>query len=209
MFTVTRILSKAAPKAAKAAAVTGNHEPLVKLFGIHARYANAAYTAASKKGSLDKVEVELQSLKETATKNATLKGFMANPTIPRNQKEKVMADLLDGKMSDVTCNLMSALAGNARLNETVKVVDAYTELMKAKRGEVDAVVTSAEPLSAAQAKAVSEALSTQVGKDKKIVMTMNVDASILGGLQIQIGDKFMDLSAGEQINNISRGLGGN
>jgi len=33
------------------------HQPLIKLFGIPARYANAAYSAASKTNSLDKVEV--------------------------------------------------------------------------------------------------------------------------------------------------------
>ena len=39
-------------------------EPPVKLFGIPARYANAAYIAASKQGVLDKVETELLGFKQ-------------------------------------------------------------------------------------------------------------------------------------------------
>jgi F0F1-type ATP synthase delta subunit len=43
--------------------------------------------------------------------------------------------MLDGKMSDITVNLMTALAGNARLQQTAAVVDAYSTLMKASRGK--------------------------------------------------------------------------
>ena len=38
--------------------------PPVKLFGVHARYANATYTAASKAGNLAAVETELLGFKE-------------------------------------------------------------------------------------------------------------------------------------------------
>ena len=207
-----QLSSKAAPKAAAAAAAPkidpAAHIPAVKLFGIPARYANAAYSAASKSGSLDKVEAELQAIKNIATKNAGFKSFLQNPTLARADKVKTMASLLDGKMGDVTCNLMATLAGNARLAETVKVVDAFAELMKAKRGEVDAIITSAEPLSKATADAVSAALIAQVGKDKKVILQMKVDPTLLGGLQVMIGDKFLDLSVSSKINNIKKTLGG-
>jgi len=76
--------------------------------------------------------------------------------------------------------------------------------MNAKRGEVEATITSADPLTKAQLDAVTQAMKTQVAKGKKVVLSTQVDPTILGGLQIQIGDKFLDLSVGSKIDEISR-----
>ena len=112
--------------------------------------------------------------------------------------------MMKGKVSSVTLNLMLTLAGNARLSETGKIVDTFTQLMKAKRGEVDATITSADPLTKAQITAIEAAMMSQVGAGKKVILSAMVDPTILGGLQVQIGDQFLDLSVGSKIDSISR-----
>merc|ERR1719384_2221928 len=109
-----------------------------------------------------------------------------------------------GKVSDVTLNLMTTLAGNARLPLTSKIIDTYSELMKAKRGEVEATIISADPLTKAQLDTVALAMKSQVGKGKKVILSTEVDPGIIGGLQVQIGDQFLDLSVGSKIDSISR-----
>mmetsp|Transcript_1411 Transcript_1411/g.2462 ORF Transcript_1411/g.2462 Transcript_1411/m.2462 type:complete len:231 (-) Transcript_1411:70-762(-) len=198
----------AAPKAAAAASGSDlAHQPELKLFGIHARYATATYVAASKAGSLDKVETELLAIESTTKSNPTFSNFLNDPTVAPAEKEAQINSIFGDKMSDITVNLMSALAGNARLSETDKVVSAYSELMKAKRGEVAAVITSAAPLSAAVADQVTAALKSKVG-DAKVVLSMEVDPSIMGGLQVQIGDEFVDLSVASRIDAVSRTING-
>jgi len=49
---------------------------------------------------------------------------------------------------------MVTMAANARIGEAGKVADAFSELMKAKRGEMDAIVTSAVALNKTQLKKV-------------------------------------------------------
>jgi F0F1-type ATP synthase delta subunit len=39
------------------------------------------------------------------------------------------------------------------------------------------------------------------------MLTMVVDESILGGLQVQIGDQFMDLSVSSKINALGKTVG--
>ena len=92
----------------------------------------------------------------------------------------------------MTLNLMTTLAGNARLSSVGGITDDYVRLMKARRGEVEATITSAEPLTKAQSAAVSEAMTGQFPKGAKVVLKTTVDPAILRGLQIQIGDKFLD-----------------
>uniref|UniRef100_A0A7S2HDJ6 ATP synthase subunit 5, mitochondrial n=1 Tax=Helicotheca tamesis TaxID=374047 RepID=A0A7S2HDJ6_9STRA len=180
------------------------HKPPIDLYGLHARYANAAYVAASKSSTLDAVESELLAIKASATSSPAFKTFLENPLISRDEKEAQVKDMLAAKVSPVTLNLMSTLAGNARLAETPKIVDSYVQLMKAKRGEVEATIISADPLTKAQTEAVAAAMKNQVGEGKTVVLSTEVDPSILGGLQVQIGDQFLDLSVGSKIDAVSR-----
>jgi len=140
----------------------------------------------------------------TATNSETFKAFLDNPLISRDAKEKTVNDMLGDKVSNITLNLMLTLAGNARLADTPKIIETYSELMKAKRGEVEATITSAEPLTKTQTDAVASAMKTQVGEGKTVILSTKVDPSILGGLQVQIGDQFLDLSVGSKIDSISR-----
>jgi len=190
--------------ATDAATTAQQHRPLIQIHGLHARYANATYTAASKASLLPKVEEELLAIQDVAHKSPAFQAFLDNPLISRDKKEIRITDLLGDKVTHVTLNLMCTLAGNARLPLTSKIVDTYGKLMNAKRGEVEATITSADPLTKAQLDAVTQAMKTQVAKGKKVVLSTQVDPTILGGLQIQIGDKFLDLSVGSKIDEISR-----
>jgi F-type H+-transporting ATPase subunit O len=108
------------------------------------------------------------------------------------------------QLSPITRNLLITMAGNARLAELPKVVSTFTQLMKAKRGQVDAKIISAEPLSAAMLKEVQTAMQSQVAAGKTVIIEQVTDPSIVGGLQVQIGDQFLDLSIKSRIDDIAR-----
>ena len=59
------------------------HRPVIDIYGIHARYANATYIAASKAGTLDTVEAELNAIAKSAGASPAFKGFLENPLIAR------------------------------------------------------------------------------------------------------------------------------
>ena len=50
-----------------------------------------------------------------------------------------------------------------------------------------------------QTDAITAALKTQTGKDKKVSLSTVVNPDILGGIQVSIGDQFLDLSAAGKI----------
>mmetsp|Transcript_4871 Transcript_4871/g.10764 ORF Transcript_4871/g.10764 Transcript_4871/m.10764 type:complete len:214 (+) Transcript_4871:117-758(+) len=192
-------------KATRAMSTAANpHKPPLDLYGLPARYANATYIAASKSSSLPAVEAELLAIRATAASSSSFKSFLENPLISRDAKTKQIQEMLGDKFSPVTVNLMTTLAGNARLSAINPIVDDYVKLMKAKRGEVEATIISAEPLTKTQTEAVANAMKGQFPEGAKVVLSSKVDPAILGGLQIQIGDKFLDLSVGSRIEEVSR-----
>ncbi|CAJ1954683.1 unnamed protein product [Cylindrotheca closterium] len=201
--------SRASSMAIRRVAVRGfaseaSHKPVIQIYGIHARYANATYMAASKAGVLEKVEGELAGLAKSAEESAAFAGFLENPMIPRDEKSKQIEDMLKTKVSPITLNLCTTLAGNAKLIDLPKVADTYARLMKAKRGQVDAVIISAEALTSQQSSQIAAAIKASTKDAKEVVITSEVDASIIGGIQVQIGDQFLDLSVKSRIEEISR-----
>ena len=204
---VARTLAPRLAPARRGLAAEAAAEPPVKLFGIHARYASAAYVSAAKGGKTAQVEGELNALAATLAKDQALAGFVKNPTIPRAEKVAAVEKLFDGsKASSITVNTLTTLAANARLGEVDKVIEAYATLMKAERKEVDAVITSATELTAAQTKKISKALEPHLGAGESVTLTTVVDPALLGGLTVQIGDKYLDLSAATKIAAITRSL---
>lgn len=196
----TSLLRKAAARSLSSAAES--HRPVLQLHGLHARYANATYVAASKAGQLDQIESELMGLYEASKKSPQFGAFLENPMISRKDKSAYVSSLEN--LSPVTRNLLVTMAGNARLGDLPKVATTFAQLMKAKRGQVDAKIISAEALSDAQLKEVEKAMQSQVPKGKSVIIEAVTDPSIVGGLQVQIGDQFLDLSVKSRIEEISR-----
>lgn len=80
--------------------------------------------------------------------------------------------------------------------------------MDTARGNVTVTVVSAEQLKKPQAKDVESAVLAMVGKGKKVDLTFQTDPSILGGLQIIVGDKVMDLSVAARVTQLNIDLEG-
>lgn len=180
-----------------------SHKPVLRLHGLAARYANATYAAASKVGKLEVVESELLALQATAEKSLEFRAFLENPLIPRAKKATEVEKMTAGKFTTLTTNLLTTLAGNARLSELTKVTSTFERLMRAKRGEVDAILITAEKLTDKQAKTIADAvMKGRSSENQKVVLKTQVDPTILGGFQVLIGDEFLDLSVKSQVEEI-------
>jgi len=205
MFSSLARNSSRAVKKAVVRTMSTEHQPKIQIYGMAARYANATYVAASKSGCLEKVEGELAGLSKAAEESPAFAGFLDNPLISRDDKAAQIEGILSEKrVSSVTTNLCATMAGNARLSELPKVADVYAKLMKAKRGEVDAVITSADALTTRETNAIAAAIKQTSSGANEVVISSKVDPSIIGGIQIQIGDQFLDLSIKSKIEEISR-----
>ncbi|KAJ3083943.1 F1 complex, OSCP/delta subunit of ATPase [Rhizoclosmatium globosum] len=179
----------------------------VVLHGIDGRYATALYSAASKKNVLDTVESELNKIGNVIEKDARLQTFLETPIIDRAaKKEGVSQVLAAGRYSDLTTNFFQVLAENGRLDQTKKVVAAFQQLMTAHRGEVAVTVTSTKELDARVFRQLKDILqkSNLLEKNQKLVLSNKIDASIIGGLVIEVGDKTIDLSVSSKVAKLDR-----
>ncbi|KAH8337363.1 hypothetical protein KR059_008414, partial [Drosophila kikkawai] len=182
------------------AAASAPVKPPVQVFGLEGRYATALYSAASKLSQLDQVEKDLTALQATIKGDKKLREYVTSPII----NKKVMATALKEaseklRFAPATANLLGLLADNGRLKKLDTVINAYKTIMAAHRGEVVCEVVSAKPLDASQSKQLEGALKSFLKGNQSLKITSRVDPSIIGGLIVSIGDKYVDMSIASKV----------
>lgn len=175
-------------------------KPPLAVFGIEGRYANALYSAASKEKKLDAVEKELIKFRGLMEQDKRLAQFIENPLVNKLVKRDALQDALKKQQfSSLTVNLIGALAENGRAAYMRPVMAAFTRIMGAVRGEVPCEVVTAKPLDPAMEKELESALQSFLKKGEVLVLTKKVDPSIMGGMLVSIGDKFVDMSIATKV----------
>ena len=84
------------------------------------------------------------------------------------------------------------------------MLKAFQDELAARRGDVTAVVTSAQPLTADQAAKIEAALSAKYGA--KIRMEQVVDPSLLGGMTVRVGSTMVDSSLSNKLTRMKAAL---
>jgi F-type H+-transporting ATPase subunit delta len=177
------------------------------LTGLAGRYATALYELADEAKALDQVAADLKGLKAAITDSADLRRLLGSPLVPRaDQGKAVLAVVEKLQVADITRRFVGTVARNRRLAQLVEIVDAFTGLLAARRGEITAIVTSAQPLSGAQAEAVGNALRAAVGK--KVAVSLSVDPKLLGGLKVKVGSRLIDASLASKLQRLQLAMKG-
>jgi len=174
--------------------------PPMYVFGVEGRYAHALYSAATKEKKLDVVEKDLKDIQALLKQDKKLAEFMANPTIKRNHKRDAIVQSFQKKnYSNVTVNLFAAMADNGRLNKLNGVFGTFDKMMSAHRGEVLCTVTTAKALDPAYLKDLTTALEAFLKKGEVLKLSTKVDPLLIGGMVVNIGDKYVDMSTATKI----------
>ena len=153
-------------------------------------YAEALFSIAEVENAVGDIEDELLAFKRILSTNYTLKGFLDDQTVATEGKKKAVAELFEGKLSPIILNMVYTSIDRGRHRAWPHIAEAYTELASAYRGQVTAEVVTAVPIPEEMAEKLRATLSQMV--QKQVYLRPVVDASIIGGCIVKIGDKIID-----------------
>ncbi|KAF5275858.1 hypothetical protein FQR65_LT04096 [Abscondita terminalis] len=172
----------------------------IQVFGIEGRYATALYSAASKQKALESVEKDLMKFQSSIKADVKLRDFIANPIIKRQLKSQALKEVASKtSMNPQTSNFLQALAENGRLANLEGVITAFRTIMSAHRGEVVCQVTTAKELDAEQRKKLETVLKSFLKGKETLHVSIKVDPTIIGGMIVSIGDRYVDMSVQSKI----------
>merc|ERR1711976_123741 len=176
----------------------------IQLFGLEGRYAHALYSAATKEKKLDAVEKDLAAFKNVLSTDTKFSSFLADPSIKRKDKATAMeAASKKQNYTPVTSNFLTAMAENGRLGKVGSIIGAFETIMAAHRGDVVCTVTTAKPLERNQMKDLEASLKLFLKKGENLQLSVEVDPALVGGMTVNIGDKFVDMSIAAKIKKYS------
>ena len=176
--------------------------------GLSGRYAKALYELAEEKKILTKIVDDFMSLKKLLVENNSLSNSIKSPAVSKSEKQNSILKILNkAKAQNLTTKFFGTLANNGRLILINEVIDDFLSEVSRINGEVKAEVTSSFKLNLDQEKKVVAAISEATGH-KKIILSANVDQSLIGGLIVKIGSKMIDNSLKTKLNRLEIAMRG-
>lgn len=174
---------------------------------LSGRYATALFQLARDSKTLPAVEASLATVSQALAESADFKALTTSPLIARGAAANAVAEVAKVlKLDGTTSNFLGVLAQNRRLGQLGAIIRAFRSLAAANRGEANAEVVSAHPLSDAQVAELKQQLRTRVGRDVSVDLT--VDPSLLGGLVVKIGSQMIDSSIRTRLNSLAHAMKG-
>ena len=112
------------------------------------RYATALADVVAGKVGARIVQEELVGWELMISSNAQLKEIFANPTIPYDQKRKVLRELITRtRVGPLTGNFLEILLKNQRVTALEEINRRLAEVLDTRSGVLAAHVTTARPIS--------------------------------------------------------------
>src|SRR5215470_18946939 len=172
--------------------------------GVARVYAKAMLDLASAQDKVEELERELEELGRLIAGDRELADFLASPLIGAEARAEVLEKVLRGRASDLLVDALGVINRKGRLGLLAAIVEAYRGEVRALRGLVDARVTTAVPLTAAQRAHLAEALAAATGKQPEL--HERVDPAILGGLVVEVAGEKFDTSLAARLGDVAGAL---
>ena len=153
-------------------------------------YARALFEIARAEGTLDEVEDELFRFARSYESSEELRAALTDDQVPTEKRQAIVEDLLGGKATSTTKQLVSMVVGSGRGRELPAIVDQLVQRAAGSKDLDVAEVRTAIALSDDQQARLKAALENATGKT--ISLKTVVDPSMLGGVVATIGDTVID-----------------
>jgi F-type H+-transporting ATPase subunit delta len=171
------------------------------------RYATALADVVMARGEAQEVKEELAAWSEMMQSNEQLLEVFRNPTIPYEQKRKVLSTLIArARVRPTTANFLQVLLQNQRLAELGEVNKRFAQILDERSGVVSAEVTTARPVAQSSQAALHDKLAAMTGKSVRLSFT--TDEELIGGIVTRIGSTIYDGSVRNQLQQVREKLAG-
>lgn len=167
-------------------------------------YARALFEIARAEGTIDEVEDELFRFARSYESSDDLRNALTDDQVPAATRQAIVEDLLGGKATKTTTQLVSMVVGSGRGRDLPAIVDKLVARAANSKDLSVAMVRTAVALTDDQEHRLRAALANATGKqvDLKVV----VDPSILGGIVATVGDTVIDGSVRTRVDQLKSRL---
>jgi F-type H+-transporting ATPase subunit delta len=167
------------------------------------RYAMALADVVIARNEAQEVQRELIDWEELMQSNDQLLEVFRNPTIPYEQKKRVLNALISrSQLRPTTSNFLQVLLQNQRLADLHEVNKRFTQVLDERSGVVSAQVTTARPVPESAQATLRDKLTVLTGK--RVRLSFTTDEDLIGGVMTRIGSTIYDGSVRNQLEQVKQ-----
>lgn len=171
------------------------------------RYATALADVVAGENIGRTIQKELIGWELMISSNPQLEEVFANPTVPYDQKRKVLGELIQRtKVHQLTANFLQILLKNQRLTDLREINSRFAEVFDSRDGVVAGQVTTARTVSEDTRRVLLEKLSKATGQ--KMRLSFVTDKTLIGGMITRVGSTVYDGSIRTQLDRMEELLAG-
>jgi len=166
-------------------------------------YAGALFEVAKEKGKLDAVRDQLGQFADAVDGERDLQVFFFSPYFSSTEKIDGAKRAIAGAEPEFV-NFLELLIEKQRMTEIFRIRRQLEELWKQENRRIDVTVTSAVELDPAVVGRIGEEIERQTGQE--VDLASRVDAEILGGVVLQVGNMVLDASIRNRLEKLRKSV---
>ena len=165
------------------------------------RYSLALYELALEANSLSEIEIHSASIIDLIFSSEDFKSLIKDPTNNKADQLNALNQISEQyKLNDLLRKFLNFLIFKRRFFYVDKILKSFIETCSIKRGELKAELISAKNLTENEIGSIKEELTKNFGS--KIKLNYKHDASLIGGLIVQVGSMMVDTSIKNKLQQI-------
>ena len=158
---------------------------------ISKRYAKALSGSIADESMLNRALENLKDFGDAFESNRQLERFFSHPGISEAKKNALVSQLCDRLQAEsVVRNLLAMLTQRRKILFLKNIAGYFESVVDERLNQVRVNVTSAYPLTSKNIDKLETGLSRILGKTVRI--ETSEDQSLIGGIQLQVGDQVAD-----------------
>jgi len=169
---------------------------------IASRYAKSLLDLCIEKGQLDAAQADMVMLKGIMDESRDLRLMLSSPVVKADKKVEILQKLFDSKLNAITMAFITLLTRKGREGYLPEIVTSFLNQLRMHQGITVAEVTSAVALDAGSRAKMMESATKMAGGQVELVE--KVDATLIGGFILKVGDKQIDSAIANRIKALKR-----
>lgn len=167
------------------------------------RYAKALLELAIENNKLEAVSADLKAFTAAHADTREFQLFLDSPIINSERKSLIFKELF-GQFDTLTTSFIDLIIKNGREGILPAIATSFEAQMKAHLGIVPVTLVSAVALDATTKSSLLAKVQATV--NGKLEVEEKIDASLLGGFIVKLGDTQIDASVSNQLRTLKQRL---
>lgn len=172
-----------------------------KTQAVAGTYADAIYGLAVERKQADALIDEVVELEALLASDAAFAAFMTAEDVDDDRRSAAIEKALRGRAGDLLVDALQVVNAKGRIGLLPAILSACRSAHERAMRIAEVEVTSAVPLADDLRTSLVAAAGTYTGREVRLVET--VDASLLGGLIVRVGDVKLDTSLSRHLSRMN------